>query len=182
METLTEARDLVEHPRFRLDRQDALSALDPESIDEPIVDIFAGFASLPHCFTLQSCYGHFVCGDAHDPRSLEPVPCGCGDGVRYRIAYLAICVENSGRGQRLRESLARLADIDRAYIQFGSADWFWERCVNSYVVQVDPVAHELEDEAVLEPAEALETQRARADFFTGLRALLAREIGEHAVP
>jgi hypothetical protein len=65
--------------------------------------------------------------------------------------------------------------------QFGSANWFWERWVNSYALQVEPVAHRLQDEVILEPAEALHTQRARDLFFRELRARLDAELNEHAV-
>ncbi len=112
------------------------------------MDIVAGFAAVPHCFTLQCCYGHFVCAPDQDPQSLDPIPRGCAGSVRYRIAYIGFCLENSQRGRALCESLARVPVIDTGYIQFGSADWFWGRWVNSYALQVEPVAHQLKDEAV----------------------------------
>jgi hypothetical protein len=62
----------VENTRYPEDRKDTLGALDLCSIDEPFVDIVAGFATLPHCFTLQCCYGHFVCGAEQNPHSLVP--------------------------------------------------------------------------------------------------------------
>jgi hypothetical protein len=74
----------------------------------------------------------------------------------------------------LRDSLARIAAIDPGYIKFGSADWFWERWVKSYTLQVEPFAHRLQDQAVLEYAEAVRTQTARDSFFAGLRALQLR--------
>ncbi len=169
----------MEHTRYSQGRQDALAALDLGSIDEPIVDIVARFAALPHCFTLQCCYGHFVCAPEQDPHSLVPIPRGYAGLVRYRIAYIAFCLENSRRGWALRESLARVPAVDPGYVQFGSADWFWERWVNSYALQVEPDAHQLKDEAILEPAEALHTQRVRHLFFRELRALLAAELSEH---
>jgi hypothetical protein len=179
LETFTEPREFVENTRYSQDRQDTLAALGLGSIDQPIVDIVTGFAALPHCFTLQSCYGHFVCAPEQDPHSLEPIPRGYAGLVRYRIAYMAFCLENSRRGWALRESLARVPAIDPGYIQFGSADWFWKRWPNSYALQVEPVAHQLKDEAILESAEALHTQRARHLFFREIRALLEAELGEH---
>jgi hypothetical protein len=175
LETFTEAGEFVENTRFSQDRRDTLAALDLASIDEPIVDIIAGFASLPHCFTLQCCYGHFLCAPEQDSHSLEPIPKGYAGLVEYRIAYVAFCLENSRRGRALRQSLARFPAVDLGYVQFGSADWFWERWVNSYALQVEPVAHQLKDTAILEPAEALRTQSARDLFFDEIRALLAAE-------
>lgn len=179
METFGEPREFVKNKRYAQDRKDTLRALDLGSIDEPIVDIVAGFAKLPHCFTLQCCYGHFVYALAQNPHNLEPIPSGYGGLVRYRIAYIAFCLEDSRRGRTLCDSLARIAEISPSYVQFGSADWFWEQCVNSYALQVEPIAHQFKDEAILEPAEALQTQRVRHNFFKVLRALLDREISEH---
>lgn len=173
METFTETREFVPNTRYSRDRQDTLAALNLGSIDEPIVDIVAGFAALPYCFSLQSCVGHFVCCPEQDTRTFDPVPTGHAGEVRYRIAYLAVCIENSRRGQTFRDSLGKIPAIDPAYIQFGSADWFWERCVNSYALQVEPMAHMRKDEAVINVAEALHIQKTRDLFFEGLRKLLS---------
>jgi hypothetical protein len=100
--------------------------------------------------------------------------------VRYRIAYIAFCLENSQRGLALRDSLSRVTAIDSGYVQFGSADWFWEQWVNSYALQVEPIAQQLKDEAILEIAEALRIQRARDLFFSELRELMATEMSAHA--
>jgi len=178
METFTKPREFVENARFSQNRQEALAALDLDSIDRPIVDIAAGFATLPHSFTLQCCYGHFVCTPDQDPYNLEPIPAGYSGLVKYRIAYIAFCIENSHRGQAFRQALARVPAIAPGYIQFGSADWFWERWVNSYALQVEPIVHQLEDAAILESAEAIHTQQVRDLFFRELRALLDAESAE----
>lgn len=177
METFTAPREFVEDPGFRLARERALAALDLGTIDAPIVDVVAGFAALPYCYPMQSCYGHFLCHPGQDPRTLDPVPSGQVGQVRYRIAYVALCLEDSARGRRLRESLARIATLDPDFIQFGCADWFWEHCrvVNTYALQVEPAAQRMKDEAVLTPAEALRTQGARDLFFAEIRAMLAVE-------
>ena len=180
METFSEPREFVENLRYDQDRKDALAALDLCSIDEPIVDIVAGFATLPHCFTLQCCYGHFVCAPEQNSHTLEPIPRDCDGLVRYRIAYIAFCLENSSRGLSLRDSLSRLMAIDSGYVQFGSPDWFWGQWVNSYALQVEPIAHQFKDEAILEVAEALRIQKARDLFFSELRELMAKEISTHA--
>ena len=182
METFIEPREFVENPQYSQDRQRTLEALDMSSIDEPIVDIVAGFAALPHCFPLQSCYGHFVCAPDQDSRTIDPVPPGYAGMVRYRIAYVAFCLENSPHGRLLREFLARVTAVEPGYVQFGTPDWYWRhlRMVNSYALQVEPIAHQLEDEAMLGLAEALHTLRARDLFFAELRAVLAAELIEHA--
>jgi hypothetical protein len=51
--------------------------------------------------------------------------------------------------------------------------------VNSYALQVEPIAHQLKDEAILEPEEARYTERIRDRFFTELRAVLAAELSRH---
>lgn len=173
METFTEAREFGPHASFADDRRAALAALELASIDEPIRDIVAGFAALPGCFPLQSCYGHFLCQPGQDDHSLERVTSAGAGPVRYRIAYLAVCLEDSPPGRTLREALARIPAVDPAYIQFGSADWFWEQWVNTYALQVEPLEHKLRDEAVLSVAEALRVQRARDVFCGELRRLLA---------
>lgn len=180
METFSEPKDFVKNERYAQDRKETLAALDLGSVDEPIVDIVAGFAKLSHCFTLQCCYGHFVYSPEQDPHNLDTIPRGYDGLVKYRIAYIAFCFEDSRRGRALRDSLARIAEISPDYVQFGSPDWFWEHWVNSYALQVEPIAHKYKDEAVLEPAEALQTQRIRNLFFRELRALLAIEISKHA--
>jgi hypothetical protein len=178
LETFDELKEFIKNERYARDRKEALAALDLASVDEPIVDIVAGFAKLSHCFTLQCCYGHFVCALEQNPHNLDPIPRGYDGLVIYRIAYIAFCLENSCRGRALRDSLARIADICPGYVQFGSPDWFWEHWVNSYALQVEPTAHKFKDEAILEPAEALQTQRVRNLFFKELRELLAIEISE----
>jgi hypothetical protein len=79
----------------------------------------------------------------------------------------------------LLESLAKLPALDPAYIQFGSADWFWERFANSYILQVEPVDHMSKDEAILEAKEAQHVQRVRDLFFEILRELAGRNVDKH---
>lgn len=177
METFTEARELIENPRFEQDRRAALAELDLGSIDAPIVDVIATMAGLPYCFTLQSCYGHFICAPAQEPRSLEPVPVGHTGSVRYRIAYVGLCVENSPSGRELLEALRGIPKIDIDYVQFGSADWFWKDWPNSYALQVEPRRYMIQDEADLPASEAFHVQRTRDLFFAELRGVLARGAG-----
>ena len=180
LETFTGAKAFVESRRYSENRRDSLAAIDLSSIDEPIVDIVAGFAALPHCFTLQCCYGHFICGSGQNPHSLAPIPIDYRGPVRYRIAYIAFCLENSSRGRALRDALSLVTAIDGDYVQLGSPDWFWGQWVKSYVLQVEPIAQQLQDEFVLGVAEALHTQKVRDLFFCNLRELLAKEVSMHA--
>ena len=179
METFTKARDLVYNRGFVRARQKSVAELDLSCIDAPITDIVEGFNLLPHCFTLQCCYGHFICLPEQGPHNFDPIPPAFSGLATYRIAYIALCLEYSRRGQALLQSLARITAVDPDFVQFGSADWFWERCTNSYAIQVEPKAHMLKDEAILGPAEAVQTQAARDIFFGEIRALLAEELSEH---
>ena len=98
METFTEPRQLVANACYAEERQAALDALDLTAIDEPIVDVVEAFAALPYCYSLQCCYGHFLTAAGQDDHSLAPIPDGHGGSVRYRIAYVAFCVEYSDTG------------------------------------------------------------------------------------
>ncbi len=149
-----------------------LSALAPQSIDAPILDIVLGFTRLPCCFTLQSCYGHFVYAAEPEPRNLAALPAEDVGLVRYRIAYLALCIERSPAGTRLRGALEEVPTIDPEYVQFGSPGWFWERYPNSYALQVEPERFMQKDEAVIEHHEALHVQTVRDRFFESLRELV----------
>jgi len=175
VETFTEAKALVENPHYAHDWRVALAALDLAAVDEPIVDIISAFATLPHGFTLQCCWGHFVRAPDQDPRTLDVVPVGYVGPVRYRIAYLALSVENSGRGRALLESLRALTAIDPHYVQFGSPDWFLRSWTNSYALQVEPDRFKTRDEAMIAGAEALHVQETRDAFFTELRKLVTRQ-------
>jgi hypothetical protein len=169
---------MVENALYPQQRQAALEALDFHSIDAPILDVIRTFAALPYCFTLQSCYGHFVCAPGQAPRTLDPVPVRHAGSVRYRIAYVGVCLENCRAGRGLMNALRAVTAVDADYVQFGSADWFWERWPNSYALQVEPARHMTRDEVVLPAAEARHVQHVRDLFFNELRTLLAREVGQ----
>ncbi len=178
METFTEPREFKTNTSYNQARLETIAALDLDSIDEPIVDIISAFADFAFCFPLQSCFGHFICDPEQNIRTLTPVPKVCAGPVRYRIAYIALCIENSRNGQILHESLAEIPATDPTYIQFGSADWFWERFVNSYILQVEPVGHMGKDEAILEATEARHVQIVRDLFFEKLRNLVCKDLAK----
>ena len=179
METFIEPRQFVKNPRFSKDRHDTLAALDLRKIDGPIVDLIDGFTALPHCFTLQSCYGHFLYSPEQDTYSLDLVPNKNTGYIRYRLAYIVFCIDNSPVGMAFHNSLAKVPELDPDYIQFGSAEWFWKRYVNSYALQLEPARFKRKDEAILEHAEALHVQQRRGLFFRKLRDLLKKQLNEH---
>jgi len=173
LETFTERKELVKNPHYQKQRRESLAGLSDDMIDEPIVDIINGFNKLPYCFTMQSCYGHFVYDDQKDPYNLEPLPATDSvDRVEYRIAYLCLCIQNSALGRRLLESLSEISAIDPQNIQLCCAAWFWERQVNSYALQVEPDRFKHKDTAMLDYGEALHIEKTRNEFFVQLRKLL----------
>ncbi len=172
METLTRAREFTADPRYHNDRKNVLETLDLRAIDPPVVELIEGFSLLHQCFTLQSCYGHFLYYPGQDLHSLERLPPGHSGRVTYRIAYMAFCLENSQQGRTLRESLEHVQLIDTDYVQFGSADWFWEKHRNSYVLQVEPARHMRRDRIVIDSCEALYIENIRDLFFARLKEIL----------
>lgn len=176
METFTEPRKLVVNHRYSEQRQKCLAGFDPEVVDAPIAGIVEGFNTLPYCYTMQSCYGHFLYGDQTDKYNLDPLPAEAIDTrIEYRIAYIAFCIENSTSGIDLIEKLKKIPLIDSVYIHFGSADWFWKRQVNSYILQVEPDPYKYHDTALLPYKEALYTEKIRNAFFDKLNGLIRKE-------
>ena len=173
METFAGPRDLVDNPDYLSQRQASLASLDLETIDRPIVDIVADLNGLPYCFTLQSCYGHFVHAHQQDRMNAARLePADSTASVTYRLAYVALCIGNNALGKALLEDLRDMATADPEFVQLGSAEWFWDRQVNSYAVQVEPVRFKDRDEVILDYPEALRVQDARDALFADLRACL----------
>jgi len=89
METYTEPKDLVENPQYQDQRRKNLAGLSDDMIDEPIIGLINALNKLPHCYTLQCCYGHFVYNGQKDPHNLGPLPeTDTIRKVEYRIAYI----------------------------------------------------------------------------------------------
>lgn len=178
METFTAFRPLADNPSFSEDRQRCLAGLDMDGIDEPFRDIIAACTKITCCFTLQCCWGHFLLGDhKDDPRTLHPLSPFPGTAmVEYRLAYLALCVENCGAGRGLLDELRRIPELDPDYIQFGCAMWFWERQVNTYALQVEPVRHQMLDTVMLSHEEGLHVQMVRDLAFEQLREILQKRV------
>lgn len=179
METFTAPRALANNVHYFKQRRESLQKLDLSGIDPPIIDLIRGFSKLQYCFTLQSCFGHFLYPGNRDPKNIEPLPVVNGiESVEYRIAYLAICIEDSIFGKELFDSLADIPSIDPQYIQFGSADWFWERQLNTYALQVEPLRYMTQDKCRLDYKEALHVENIRNQFFEQLTMLLRKRLGK----
>jgi len=174
LETFTALRDLVDNPHYHEQRQEYLGKLNISTIDTPIVDIISGLTKLPYCFTLQSCYGHFLYNNQKDHTNTEPLPISDSiSSVEYRIAYIALCIQNNNSGRRLFSELKEISLIDPEYIQFGCAEWFWKRQVNSYALQVEPKRYMTLDKIPhIDYQEALHVQNVRNEFFSKLRKLI----------
>jgi hypothetical protein len=172
LETFTDLKELTDNPDYEKQKYKALLGLTDDMIDPPIVSIINGFNKLPYCFTLQSCFGHFIYDRQEDPHCIKPLPVsgdfGGIDRVQYRIAYIAFCIENSFSGRELLKSLKQVLSIDSENIQLGCAEWFQERQVNSYVVQVEPDRFKYKDYAEIDFKEALQIENVRNEFFARL--------------
>ena len=170
METFTELKDFVNNPHYHEQRQKSLSRLDINTIDKPIIQIIEGFSKLAYCFTLQSCYGHFLHNNQNNLKNFEPLSDSNNiSNVEYRIAYLSLCIENSDSGKVLFHNLRKIPEIDKEYIQFGCAEWFWERQVNSYALQVEPERYKTKDRMYISYQEALHIEKIRNEFFSELK-------------
>jgi len=173
LETFTEPKELVENPHYQEQRQKILSSFTDAMIDAPIIEIVNSFNKLPYCFTMQSCYGHFIYPGQKEPHKLDYLPVKKSiERVEYRIAYIAFCVEKSEQGRRLLEALKEITFIDPENIQFCCAEWFWKRQVNSYALQVEPERFKHEDKAILDYKEALYIQKIRNEFFVQFKNLV----------
>jgi len=178
LETFIELKALVENPHYQIQKQKILSALTDDMIDMPIIDLINGLNKLPYCFTLQSCYGHFVHSRQDDSHNLDPLPeKKIIAKVEYRIAYIAFCIENSHMGKELFDSLKQIETIDPENIQFCCAEWFWKKQVNSYALQVEPDRFKQKDTAILDYKEALNIEKIRNEFFIDLYKLFRNIMG-----
>lgn len=172
MKTFTEPRELTDNPHYEEQKQKNRKAVIDAEIDSPIIEIIKEFNKPPFCFTLQSCYGHFLYSGQDNPNNLEPLPVvGALAKVEYRIAYIAFCLENSDAGRTLFKALKGITAIDPEYIQFCSAEWFWNQQVNSYALQVEPDRFKHEDTATIDGEEALYIEKIRNEFFAGIEEL-----------
>ena len=172
METFTEFKTLVRNPLFHQQREKSLNQLDFNNIDAPIIEIIEDISNLSYCFTLQSCYGHFLYNNQKNPNNIESLPESdniCN--VEYRIAYITLCVRNNEQGRILLKELKRIPLIEPDYVQFGCADWFWRQQVKSYVVQVEPERYKTKDKITVNFQETLHLEEVRNECFRRLKKI-----------
>ena len=174
MQTFTEPRQLETNPDFAAQREHALAHLDLEALDCPLVDLVQRISAVPWCFPVESCCGHYVIMDGENRRVYDQLPPlgGGANRVLYRVAYLALCVDDSPAGLDLLRDLRAVPSIAPEQVQFGCVDRFWDRQVNSFVLQVVPWAHRFVDDVLLSPAAAAEVEEARSWFFARLDDLV----------
>jgi hypothetical protein len=175
MKTFTSPRELIFSESFGLDRKRAIADINVNDLDKPLINIVEQFNTLPFCFTLQCCYGHFLYPLQQDPNNLDPLPGYDTGPITYRIAYLAFCIKENSAGKNFCKVMEKVQDMDRDYIQFGSADWFRERCPNSFVLQVEPRKYKYQDQALLDWKEAVHVEETRRLFFERIKRILAEE-------
>jgi hypothetical protein len=179
METFAGPRPFVDNPGYEGNRCVALetlrSLIATGKIDPPLVDLMTLFSRVSHCYTIQSCFGHFVHereSDEHTTARLAPYH-GMISTVFYRIAYIAFVLEKSENGLVLCRDLRTLALRNFGYIQFGSAGWFWEQSVNTYQIQVAPKREKEKDSFWVTYDEALRLENVR-DLLIREMAAIAR--------
>lgn len=175
MITFTIPKPFVEDPEYRKKKEKSLIELEDilkkNELDLPIKKVIMEINKIPCCFTLQSCYGHFVHLYQKNSNNIESLSKYSSEkiDVLYRIAYVAFCIQDNEPGKLLYEDLKLLVKIDPRYIQFGSSDWFWDQCVNSFVLQVSPERRRYEDKFNIDMEEALYIENVRNKFYQKLR-------------
>jgi hypothetical protein len=70
--------------------------------------------------------------------------------------------------------LQALATQEPGYIQFGSADWFWNRRVNTYCIQLEPERMKELDSGMVSLSEARTLEEIRTVFFDSLAGIIRK--------
>ncbi|HJX35187.1 MAG TPA: hypothetical protein VJ373_08430 [Desulfatiglandales bacterium] len=154
-----------------------MAELTDAMIDAPLIELVNNFNKLPYCFTMQSCYGHFLYNGQEDKNNLDPLPImDTIASVEYRIAYIVFCIDHVEPGRSLFNNLMEITSIDPENIQFCCAEWFWKRQINSYALQVEPERFKSKDWAILDYKEALKIEEIRNEFYTRLKGLLKEQL------
>jgi hypothetical protein len=165
---------MVVDPRYQDRRKQCLNGLNTDELDSPIADLINALCEFSFCFTIQSCFGHFLYPGQEDANNIEMLPLtGKIQSVNYRIAFIALCFADSHSGGEFLRWLKPLPEIDPQYIQFGCAEWFWERNPNAYVLQVAPERHMLRDKCTVDFREARHIEKVRNAFYDRLRMLVS---------
>jgi hypothetical protein len=171
METFIPARPFVPNPGFRHQREIALEKIPGAKIDPPVQNLINHISQLPYCFSLQSCCGHFIYEDK-DLLNTDPLPELHPEvKVGFRIGYVALCIDDTPEGRKLYDDLKLQHEMDPDYIQFGSAEWFWNLQVNSYILQVCPERFMNEDKMLVSYPEALHIENVRNRCLENLEEL-----------
>jgi hypothetical protein len=172
----------VDNPEYGKNRSVALVILQnlvaTGKIDPPIVELIELFSRVPHCYTIQSCYGHFVHDrepEEHTTARLGPYR-GLVHTVQYRIAYIAFVLEKSRNGFALCRDLRMLASRNSGYIQFGSAGWFWEQSVNTHQIQVAPEREKCRDSLRVTYDQAFRLEKVRDMVISELTTIARKNI------
>ncbi len=173
METYHKPREFVFDQEYRQNWERAVKSIPLNDIDQPIIKLVQNISELEHCYTQQCCYGHFIHAGQPDPLGVNRLAeYSKTSEIKYHIAYMAFCIENSNSGRKLIENLKNLVDIDPEYVQFLSANWFWDQTVNSYQIQVEPERFKREDRAVVSVDEALHLEKVRDKLYSKLADIL----------
>ena len=62
--------------------------------------------------------------------------------------------------------------IDKQYIQFGCAEWFWKQFLNSFVLQIEPKKYMLRDRADISFKEAQHIEDLKPAFFNKINKIV----------
>ena len=177
METFTKTKELVPGSNFNEQRNIALKNIDYNEIDIPIIGLIKNILKLDYCFTLQSCYGHFLYQGENNQYNIKPLPIiNKNISINYRIAYIAICIRDNREGKTFLKNLTSLTLINPEYVQLGSAEWFWQRQINSFVLQVEPERFIDKDRVTVDYKEALSIEKVRNQFFIKLNEIIEKLI------
>jgi hypothetical protein len=174
METFIPAKQFVVDSGFIRNRQNLIEDLSVAKIDPPISGVINLIKKIPYCFSIQSCYGHFIYA-GKDLLNTDPLPeLPPAVKVDYRIAFMALAIEDSSQGRELYDELCLVPQMDGDYIQFGCAEWFWNLYKNSYILQVCPERFRTKDSASVSYPEALHIEKVRNLFVEKLEELFKR--------
>jgi len=124
---------------------------------------------IAYLFTLQCCHGHFLTTAHKEVSGVHLL--GGGNEVEHRLAYIAFCIENSPSGKAFSQQFKNVTlTVGRSFVQFCSAQWFWDHLVNSYALQLMPTRFKDQDSAVIDCREAGKVQHIRDIFFAFMKA------------
>ena len=165
---------MVNDPDYPNRRQRRMEKLHIDEVDAPITSLIENLCDFNFCYTIQSCFGHFLYVGQENPKHIGPLPsAGQITSVKYRIGYMAFCIENSRLGYEFMHLLQQIPEIDPNYIQLGCAEWFWERDRNSYVLQVEPVCYKQSDHCTVDLKEAHHIEKVRNKFYDHLITMVS---------